>query len=1403
MARCTLLPLLLLCPVALLRVQVGAQLDAGSYDGCGDTRGCVGESSGCVEALNCSYLLTYAGVSGEDRYAFELTGLLEDEDKYVAVGLSGDRLMGEDAVVGCYQGEDPADPEDFAHVYWNTEDKDSVPLEEERAGLSGVEGLIEDGHVTCAFQMDTVTTFQDPSDNETSSSSYVFDLDSTPYYVHFAWGSLDTNGSDRVMTYHQDRAPGEELVYFSDYNPDYDFYGHVYDGCNDTKGCVGWKRNGEEDCVENEDCDFLATYMGISDEQYVFSVQGVVEVDDEAGNYVAMGISGDASMGQDSVTACGVVNGEGRVEMYWNTGIGRRTSLLQDDQSALSDYDVQLVNGVLSCRFTLLAEFSVEAPDDIYDFNLNSLPYYLLEATGSYDTENDPPVITYHGEDNRFRSLESQYLSEFNDAFSNTGFNFYNGCDDIKGCVGVPSGCVATRDCELAMSYAGVTADNYVFEALAKVDPTDLQYVAVGLSTDALMGDDNVVICRDLEDTASAVQAYYNDGKDGPVLLDDPDYGIVNPFKTKVEDILYCNFVRPADMEFEIPTDQGGTMEQHLSETPYHVLLAKGFLDDATNEPLYHENNADTRYATPEPVPLYEYNSFLDDLYQGCGDTKGCVGLPNGCVESSNCDLVLAYAGNEEGSYDFQMRGPLTDYIAFGLSRDAGMGDDSVIVCMAYNDGVDDIPPSVQMYYNFNSDSVPLDNATLGIDDDYIVTKQSSSLDCSFTRDASVAVPVPGTDEIDTFDLDAEAFYVLLAYGNVEDATGVITYHVDKQTSADEIFLGAYGSAGKAMEFYFGCGDSKGCYGFPTGCLNTTNCNAVLSYQGSSEVDYFFEVQGVVADRDYVALGLSQDGEAGDDAVFVCADGAEAPATTAYWYSDSHEVVPAVNQSVVGASETLREGDLIFCSFFLPSDFTLQTEQSSTLSLALNTGSYSLLLAQGNTNQAGELLEPQEREISEESFQLSEYNKFVGEGGYDGCQETKGCFGTTDGCVESRSCTGYTTYVMNDDGSVLFTMVGDDVPGNSYVSFALSEDNLMSEASVMYCFLGEDGLIQVVMAWTPQERDCIPLEDPQLGITEIDGSYEEGILTCSFVRAAVTEVPVPNSGEIVTFDLHDDYFFLAAFGPMDDQNPDPMKMGQHSERAAAGEASNLASFAAPSGAKMTDTKLHGSFMIIAWYLLGANGAFIARYGKRQFFGKKLFGKDVWFHLHRTTMVLTWALTLAAVFIMVAEFKFTPLDSLALDENPHALVGLVATGFMFLQPFLAMMRCHPGTRFRFVFDYVHSAIGLSALSLSFAAIYLSTDETFQQHKIPLDDGARTVSLVSFIALGAFHLVMTAYMLFDRHFGQSGSDSDKEVLEKRKTSRPDWFVLASMLAYFLLTLSVTIAMLVYIVDASTTS
>lgn len=113
--------------------------------------------------------------------------------------------------------------------------------------------------------------------------------------------------------------------------------------------------------------------------------------------------------------------------------------------------------------------------------------------------------------------------------------------------------------------------------------------------------------------------------------------------------------------------------------------------------------------------------------------------------------------------------------------------------------------------------------------------------------------------------------------------------------------------------------------------------------------------------------------------------------------------------------------------------------------------------------------------------------------------------------------------------------------------------------------------------------------------------------------------------------------------------------------------------------------LHGSFMIIAWIGATSIGVFSARFMKRVWIGKQLFGKDIWFVVHQFLMCLTWILTIAGVIIIW-------IDEGEWDTTTHSLLGIVATVLCFLQPIVGFFRPAPDNDFRPIFNFMHGSIG---------------------------------------------------------------------------------------------------------------
>lgn len=65
------------------------------------------------------------------------------------------------------------------------------------------------------------------------------------------------------------------------------------------------------------------------------------------------------------------------------------------------------------------------------------------------------------------------------------------------------------------------------------------------------------------------------------------------------------------------------------------------------------------------------------------------------------------------------------------------------------------------------------------------------------------------------------------------------------------------------------------------------------------------------------------------------------------------------------------------------------------------------------------------------------------------------------------------------------------------------------------------------------------------------------------------------------------------------------------------------------------------------------------------------------------MVLTWALTIAAVVLI-----FIELGGWSSEDNPHAILGMITAIVCFLQPIGALFRPAPTSSKRPIFNWLH-------------------------------------------------------------------------------------------------------------------
>jgi len=121
------------------------------------------------------------------------------------------------------------------------------------------------------------------------------------------------------------------------------------------------------------------------------------------------------------------------------------------------------------------------------------------------------------------------------------------------------------------------------------------------------------------------------------------------------------------------------------------------------------------------------------------------------------------------------------------------------------------------------------------------------------------------------------------------------------------------------------------------------------------------------------------------------------------------------------------------------------------------------------------------------------------------------------------------------------------------------------------------------------------------------------------------------------------------------------------------------------------------------------------------------------------MVITWLLNMAGFVLIFAElgWKWTAIP---ISENPHPLLGLVTTGLCFIQPFMALVRPHPGASTRPLFNWLHWFVGNSAQIVAIVAIFFAVE--LDKAQLPKETDWLLTAFVIFHAL--IHIILSCAM-----------------------------------------------------------
>ncbi|TFK02558.1 putative ferric-chelate reductase 1 [Platysternon megacephalum] len=304
--------------------------------------------------------------------------------------------------------------------------------------------------------------------------------------------------------------------------------------------------------------------------------------------------------------------------------------------------------------------------------------------------------------------------------------------------------------------------------------------------------------------------------------------------------------------------------------------------------------------------------------------------------------------------------------------------------------------------------------------------------------------------------------------------------------------------------------------------------------------------------------------------------------------------------------------------------------------------------------------------------------------GREGCGTQKFCFISPTGCnLDDPNCYFMSSESLGGD-AFKFEMSG---LSDGYIAIGFSDDTQMGNDDIYICGKNATGQIEVQHAFsTGRTRpNILSLGDVQSIMT----SFNNGIINCSFI----TRNPISTQSKAAS----NLYFIFLAQGPSSagqiQKHPrtpfiTPQKV-------------NISSYEAVGDTSSTPSiiKAHGALMLIAWMTTGSIGMIFARYLKNAI-GKILLGKDIWFQIHLSLMVITVAETITA-FVLA----FVAAMGWASDAEAHAVIGCIVMILSFFQPVIAFFRPSPQSKRRFIFNWFHALNAFIIKVLAVAAIFL--------------------------------------------------------------------------------------------------
>ncbi|XP_048832553.1 putative ferric-chelate reductase 1 [Brienomyrus brachyistius] len=313
----------------------------------------------------------------------------------------------------------------------------------------------------------------------------------------------------------------------------------------------------------------------------------------------------------------------------------------------------------------------------------------------------------------------------------------------------------------------------------------------------------------------------------------------------------------------------------------------------------------------------------------------------------------------------------------------------------------------------------------------------------------------------------------------------------------------------------------------------------------------------------------------------------------------------------------------------------------------------------------------------------------------NGCGISKVCMSQPGNCNPANSSSCYfMSVVMSSNSSDLHMEISG--PSDGYIAIGFYYDLLMGNDDIYICIYNQ-GQVQV------QRAHSTGMTTPDIisqNISGISVSYANGVISCSFT-----------SHDLISFyrsstPTTSSYLFYA-YGPVSGG-----LIQQHIDKFTSKDRVQLTPSVTKAVNDSRPAKAHGSLMLIAWMTTGSLGMIIARYLKTATEGRSYWNRDFWFLAHVGLLSLSYTLTIIAFILIFAN---------AGDwfDNPHSVLGCLVMILTFFQPIVAIFRCQPSHKWRYLFNWIHALNGLTIKCLAVAAIFtgLKLVDTSANHWLP--------------------------------------------------------------------------------------